>query len=64
MRVSLINPMEGREGQSIRILVDGKETRRRVYYRTWCGLFILVKGYMVFAYDFYDKDELILGEEK
>lgn len=63
MKIRLIDSMEGREGKSIRILVDGKEMRRRVYYRTYCGLFILVKGYMVFAYDFYSKDELELNIE-
>lgn len=63
MEIKMIDNMYGREGSKVRLLVDGKEIKRRVYYRSWCGLFVLVGGMMVFDYDFYDKDVLILGDK-
>ena len=61
MEIKMIDNMYGREGLKVRLLVDGKEIKRRVYYRSWCGLFVIVGGMMVFDYDFFNKDVLILG---
>lgn len=48
----LDDTLVGKEGKRVRIEVDGKETTRRVYFRSDCGLYILVKNTMIFEYDF------------
>lgn len=61
MKIRMITSMYGREGKYVRLLVDGKEIKRRVYYRSYCGLFVIVKGYAIFDYDFNDADEIEVG---
>lgn len=56
--IKLLKSMSGNEGEKIALFYNGKLIRRRVYYRSWCGLFIIVEGRMFFEY------ELIQGEEK
>lgn len=57
MKIKLLEPMMGREGDMVSLLLDGKEIKRRVYHRTDCGLYIIVRNTMVFEYDFRNSDE-------
>lgn len=62
--VTFVQNMYGREGTKISILIDGKPAARRVYYRSCCGLFIIVKGYPIFEYETRYKDEYIIEQEE
>lgn len=62
--VTFLQSMYGREGEKINILVDGKPTTRRVYYRSYCGLFIIVKGYPIFEYETRYEDEYVIEQEE
>ena len=63
MVIKLLENMLGNEGNKILIEVDGKLTKRRVYYRSSCGLFILVNNTMIFAYDFFTNDTFTYDKE-
>ena len=55
-----IDFLEGNEGKLIRLELNGREIRRRVYYNRACGLFIRLNNKAIFAYDFYKSDEIYL----
>ena len=54
MTIKLLTPMV--EGLKAEFEVDGKTIARRVYYNSSCGTFVLIKGYKIFAYDFFTED--------
>lgn len=54
MVIKLLDPMI--EGAKVSLLVDGKEVKRKVYYRSYCGLFVVIHNVMIFNYDFYTDD--------
>ncbi len=55
--IKLLASMYGREGEKVALFYNGKLIKRRVYYRTWCGLYIIINNRLYFAY------ELPVGEE-
>lgn len=63
MKIKMIDSMYGREGKKVRLLCDDKEISRRVYYRSYCGLFIIVKGYLVFEYETRFDEEIYINKE-
>jgi hypothetical protein len=55
-----IDFLEGNEGKTIRLELNGREIRRRVYFNRFDGLFIRINNKKIFAYDFYKADEIYL----
>lgn len=51
MKIKLLEPMMGREGETVALLLDDKEIKRRVYYRRDCGLYVIIRNMMVFEYE-------------
>ena len=60
MTITLIDQMYGSEGMEIRVRVNDKEIKRRVYYRSDCGLFIRINNKKYFEYDFRYTDTILL----
>lgn len=58
MVIKLLEGMMGCEGIKVHLFIDGKRAQRRVYYRTDCGLYIIVKNHMIFEYDFRNGNEI------
>lgn len=57
MKIKLLEPMMGREGDKISLIANGKQVSRRVYFRKDCGLYVVIDSKMFFEY------ELWVGEE-
>lgn len=60
--ITLIDQIYGSEGMEIRVRVDGKEIKRRVYYSRADGLYIRINNKKYFEYDFRYNDTLELDE--
>ena len=60
--ITLIDQIYGSEGMTIRVKVDGKEIRRRVYYNSRDGLYIRINNRKYFEYDFRYTDKILLDE--
>lgn len=60
--ITLIDQIYGSEGMTIRVRVDGKEIRRRVYYNSRDGLYIRIENRKYFEYDFRYDDTIHLDE--
>lgn len=60
--ITLIDQIYGSEGMEIRISVDGKEIKRRVYYSSADGLYIRINNRKYFEYDFRYDDTIHLDE--
>lgn len=56
--ITLVEEMIGREGQKTSLILNGKIIQRKVYYNKHDGLFVLIRGYKIFAYDFYTSDTI------
>lgn len=60
--ITLIDQIYGSEGMEIRVRVDGKEIKRRVYYSRTDGLYIRINNKKYFEYDFRYNDTLELDD--
>ena len=60
MKIKLLEPMMGREGETVALFLDGKKITRRVYHRNDCGLYVVIKNMKVFEYDFRESEEVDL----
>lgn len=50
-----IEPFYGKEGLFVQVLLNGKLLKRKVYHRSNCGLYIIVKNIMFFPNDLSDE---------
>jgi hypothetical protein len=62
--VELLDTLYGNEGRKISLLVNGKPTSRRVYYRSDCGLYIVVNRYPIFEYEVRYTDTYTIEQEE
>lgn len=60
--ITLIDQIYGSEGMTIRVRVDGKELKRKVYYNSRDGLYIRIENRKYFEYDFRLNDTIHLDE--
>lgn len=60
--ITLIDQIYGSEGMEIRVRVDGKEIKRRVYYSRADGLYIRINNKKYSEYDFRYNDTIQLDE--
>ena len=58
--LTLIDSIIGNEGKTIDLIFNGERIKRRVYYSKQCGLYIRLNNKMIFEYDFYNSDTIII----
>lgn len=56
--IKLLNEMYGNEGGTAELLYNGKRIRRRIYYRSDCGLYIRINNRAYFEYEFRTNDTI------
>ena len=56
--IKLLTQIYGNEGGYAELLYKGKRIKRRVYYRSDCGLYIIINNKMYFEYEFINTDEI------
>ena len=56
--IKLLNDIYGNEGGYAELLYNGKRIRRKIYYRSDCGLYIRINNKRYFEYDFRYTDEI------
>lgn len=56
MKIRCIDDMYGKEGQTIRLELNGRPITRKVRYNHTDGLFVVIRNYKIFEYDFRYRD--------